>query len=54
MPLVYNEFKNITNRYMFRESLDHTFQSTELVQEAYVRLVDQKKADQSNNYFQLI
>lgn len=45
LPLVYNEFKGIANRYLNKESPEHTFQSTDLVHEAYLKLVDQKKVN---------
>lgn len=41
-PLVYEELRRIARRYMRRERPDHTLQTTALVNEAYLRLVDQK------------
>jgi RNA polymerase sigma factor (TIGR02999 family) len=43
-PLVYTELRRLAHRYMRRERTDHTLRSTELVHEAYLRLVDQKQA----------
>jgi len=40
MPLVYNELHRMARSYMARESPGHTLQTTALVNEAYVRLVD--------------
>ena len=40
MPLVYNELHRLAHRYMCRERADHTLQTTALVNEAYLRLVD--------------
>ena len=40
MPLVYKELHRIARHYMARESPGHTLQTTALVNEAYVRLVD--------------
>ncbi len=40
MPLVYNELHRMARFYMARESPGHTLQTTALVNEAYVRLVD--------------
>ncbi|HKD59076.1 MAG TPA: sigma-70 family RNA polymerase sigma factor [Terracidiphilus sp.] len=40
MPLVYNELHRMARYYMARESPGHTLQTTALVNEAYVRLVD--------------
>jgi len=40
-PLVYEELRRIARRHFRREPTDHTLQSTALVHEAYMRLVDQ-------------
>ena len=40
MPLVYDELHRMARFYMARESPGHTLQTTALVNEAYVRLVD--------------
>ena len=48
MPLVYQELHRMASRYMTGERGDHTLQSTALVHEAYVRLVDQHVADWHN------
>jgi RNA polymerase sigma factor (TIGR02999 family) len=42
MPLVYGELHRLAKRYLRRERSDHTLQSTALVHEAYLRMVDQK------------
>jgi RNA polymerase sigma factor (TIGR02999 family) len=42
VPLVYAELHRLAHRYMRRERADHTLQTTALVNEAYVRMVDQK------------
>lgn len=42
MPLVYGELQRLAERYLRRERSDHTLQSTALVHEAYMRLIDQK------------
>lgn len=39
-PLVYTELRRLAHRHLRRERPDHTLQSTELVHEAYLRLVD--------------
>jgi RNA polymerase sigma-70 factor (ECF subfamily) len=44
MPLVYNELRRLANYYLQRERQDHTLQPTALVNEAYLRLVDQRNA----------
>ncbi len=43
MPLVYDELRRLAHRYMKGEDADHTLQTTELVHEAYLRLVDSKQ-----------
>ena len=42
-PLVYEELKRLAARYLRRERPDHTLQSTALVHEAWLRLIDQKQ-----------
>src|SRR5271169_2626765 len=42
MPVVYNELRRLANHYLQGERGDHTLQSTALVHEAYVRLVNVK------------
>jgi len=44
MPLVYRELRQIAGRARRRESADQTLQTTALVHEAYIRLVDQRRA----------
>ncbi len=44
-PLVYTELRRLAHRQLRRERPDHTLRSTELVHEAYLRLVDQKLAN---------
>jgi RNA polymerase sigma factor (TIGR02999 family) len=41
-PLVYSELRRLASRYLRRERADHTLQSTALVHEAYLKLVDQR------------
>lgn len=40
MPLVYQELRSLAAHYLRRERRDHTLQSTALVNEVYLRLVD--------------
>jgi RNA polymerase sigma-70 factor, ECF subfamily len=42
VPLVYDELRRIARRYMKREPAGHTLQTTALVNEAYLRLIEQK------------
>ena len=44
MPLVYEELHHLASSHLRRERADHTLQTAELVHEAYLRLVDQKRA----------
>ena len=48
MPLVYNELRRLANNYLRRERPGHTLQPTALVNEAYLKLVDQKNARWQN------
>jgi len=41
MPLVYAELRRLAASYLSRERSDHTLQPTALVNEAYLRLIDQ-------------
>jgi RNA polymerase sigma factor (TIGR02999 family) len=43
-PLIYRELRKLAHRHLRRERRDHTLQSTALVHEAWMRLVDQKQA----------
>ena len=43
IPLVYKELHRLASSYMRRESPGHTLQTSALVNEAYLKLVDQKK-----------
>jgi len=47
-PLVYDELHRMARRYMQREHKGHTLQTTALINEAYVRLVDQKHVHWAN------
>jgi RNA polymerase sigma factor (TIGR02999 family) len=47
-PLVYDELHQMAQRYMNRERQGHTLQTTALINEAYVRLVDQKQVHWQN------
>jgi RNA polymerase sigma-70 factor, ECF subfamily len=44
-PLVYDELRDLAHRYMRHERAGHTLQTTALVNEAYLRLVDVKGID---------
>jgi RNA polymerase sigma factor (TIGR02999 family) len=52
IPLVYDELRLIAGRYLRHERPSHTLQSTALVHEAFLRLVDQTRTDwQSRAHF---
>jgi hypothetical protein len=48
MPLVYRELHRLAQRYMARQRPGHTLQTTALVNEAYLRLVDAGKMNFQN------
>jgi RNA polymerase sigma factor (TIGR02999 family) len=47
-PLVYQELKRLAARYLRRERQEHTLQSTALVHEAWLRLIDQNHVHWQN------
>ncbi|MBA3716474.1 MAG: sigma-70 family RNA polymerase sigma factor [Pyrinomonadaceae bacterium] len=48
MPLVYDELRRLAHHYISRERPGHTLQTTALVNEAYLRLVNQKNVHWEN------
>jgi RNA polymerase sigma factor (TIGR02999 family) len=48
MPIVYEELRRMARRFMGRERRDHTLQTSALINEAYLRLVDQESANWQN------
>lgn len=48
IPLVYDELKRLAHYFMRQERPGHTLQTTALVDEAYLRLADQKQAQWKN------
>jgi RNA polymerase sigma factor (TIGR02999 family) len=48
LPLVYTELRLRARRYMARERPDHSLQSSDLIHEAYLRLVGSKPVDWQN------
>jgi RNA polymerase sigma factor (TIGR02999 family) len=48
MPLVYGELRRLASNYLRRERPGHTLQPTALVNEAYLRLIDQRNAKWQN------
>lgn len=48
LPLVYGELKRVAKYYLSRERPGHTLQTTALVHEAYIRMIDQQHVDWKN------
>ncbi|MGH9970003.1 MAG: sigma-70 family RNA polymerase sigma factor [Pyrinomonadaceae bacterium] len=48
MPLVYDELHRLAGAYLRRERKTHTLQPTALVNEAYLKLIDQRNAHWQN------
>jgi RNA polymerase sigma factor (TIGR02999 family) len=51
VPLIYDELHRLAHRYMSRERPGHTLQTTALVDEAYLRLINQKVHWQNRTHF---
>ena len=48
IPLVYQELRRMARQWLWRQRADHTLQSAALVNEAYLRLVQQKSPQWQN------
>ena len=48
IPLVYKELRRIAHRYMADEPKGHTLQTTALINEAYLKLIDSRKVSWQN------
>lgn len=48
LPLVERELHRLAHSYMRREDPDHTLQTTALINETYLRLIDQRKVQWQN------
>jgi RNA polymerase sigma-70 factor (ECF subfamily) len=48
MPVVYQELRRLARHYMGRESDNQTLQTTALIHEAYLKLIDQKRVRWQN------
>ena len=48
MPLVYDELRRQASMYMRRERIGHTLQTTALIHEAYLKLIDQRDVNWQN------
>jgi RNA polymerase sigma-70 factor (ECF subfamily) len=51
LPLVYDQLHKLARSYFRRERRDHTLQATALVNEAYLRLVDQRTPLDTRSHF---
>lgn len=52
LPFVYEELHRQAERFLRRERRDHTLQTTALINEAYLKLIDQKAVDwESRTHF---
>src|SRR3982751_3140688 len=51
LPLVEGELHKLAHRYMSHERQDHTLQTTALVNEAYLKLIDQQVEWQNRAHF---
>ena len=48
LPLVYGELRRLAHSYLTHERPDHTLQTTALVHEAYLKLIDQRSVNWQN------
>lgn len=48
LPIVYNELRRISSKYLHDEYRNHTLQTTELVHEAYIKLVGGQEINWQN------
>lgn len=48
MPAVYDELRRIARRYRSKERSEHTLQTTEIINEAYIKLSNQRASDWQN------
>ena len=48
LPLIYNELRRLAHNFLYRERPQHTLQTTALVHEAYLKLIDQRDARWQN------
>ena len=48
LPIVYDELRRLAHSYLTRERAEHTLQTTALVHEAYLKLIDQRSVNWQN------
>src|SRR5262249_3045526 len=51
IPIVSEELKRVARNYMGKERLDHTLQTSDLINDAYLKLVDQSIPWQDRKHF---
>src|SRR5277367_4742525 len=54
MPLVYNQLRLLASHYLLQERPDHTFRTTDLVHEAYLKLLSSEVVGQDRDHFMAI
>ncbi|MEJ2613788.1 MAG: ECF-type sigma factor, partial [Ignavibacteriaceae bacterium] len=56
LPIVYKELRKIASKYLSNEYKKRTIQTTELVHEAYLKLIGQKKLSLQNreHFFRIV
>jgi len=48
LPIIYDELRRVAHQYLHREHTDQTLQTTALVHEAYLKLIDQRSVNWQN------
>ncbi|MCB1043056.1 MAG: sigma-70 family RNA polymerase sigma factor [Acidobacteria bacterium] len=48
LPMIYDELRRIARNYLARERVGHTLQATALVNEAFMKLIDQERVSWQN------
>lgn len=48
LPLIYGELRKIAHRYRSKERGEHSLQTTEIINEAYLKLLNQRSSDWQN------
>jgi RNA polymerase sigma factor (TIGR02999 family) len=51
LPLIYNELRRLAHHFLYRERPGHTLQTTALVHEAYLKMVQRDTAYQNRSHF---
>jgi len=48
LPIIYDELRRVAHQYLHRERHEHTLETTALVHEAYLKLIDQRSVSWQN------